>query len=146
MNSCGMGSAKIVRLPGGLKARWRLLRQGREGLRLWSDASPEWRLLYDDDQEPVWIRGNCGWQRELAGALLVATLGLAGLYLSGAAGWRRHDLAYGLGLAVSWAVVGSWDWLLGSRIGPGLARAVRLAAGIAAVAFVPVMVWIILGR
>jgi hypothetical protein len=119
-----MGKARIYRLPGEARRRWRLLRHGREELLLWS-------------REP---------RSDVPGALLAATLLLAWLYLFGAAGIARHDAAYGALLAGVWAGLVFWDALLESRAGALLTRAVRVLAGMGGVAFLPAMYWIILGR
>jgi hypothetical protein len=120
-----MGTATIYRLPGSARRRWRLARHGRETLRLWAE--------YPANEAVV--------------AMLAATLGLAWLYFSGAAGMKRHDLLYGTLLAGAWAGLFYWDALVESRVvGPFLGRTVRVVSWIAGLAFVPAMYGIILGR
>ena len=121
-----MSSAKIYRLPGAARERHKPERDGYESLLLWSGDS------------------SSGGETQLG--LLVATLVLAWLYLSGAAGVARHDLLYGALLAGVWAVVFYWDALLGSRLGPLLVRAVRLLGKVGGVAFLAAVYGIILGR
>jgi hypothetical protein len=81
------------------------------------------------------------------GLLLLATLLLACLYLSGAAGVERHDALYGALLAIVWGFFFAYEPLLKTRVlGPILARAGQAFVAAAGLLFFGFLYWLILSR
>jgi hypothetical protein len=78
--------------------------------------------------------------------LLVGTLLLTALYLTGAAGIARRDVLYGTLVAAAWAVFYSWQKVLDSASGRLLAAAGRRLGPVAGVLFLGFVYWTILGR